>query len=225
MSKKYDAAKAKVDADKLYTVEEAIKLAKEIATEKFDTTLNLSLNLNLDTAHADQQLRGSLVLPNGTGKTAKVLVVGDSEIHKEASEAGADHVGGIEMLEKVKAQNWFDFDYIVTTPSFMPQLAKYGKLLGPKGLMPNPKLGTVTNNIAKVVNDIKLGQIEYRTDKDGIISIGFGKKSFDDAKLIENYELIYSTVKGLRPAAVKGTYIKSVCISTTMGPGIMVKGE
>ncbi len=223
MAKNYEAAFAKVDQEKLYSIEEAIKLAKEISFEKFDPSLNLSMNLNLNTAHADQQLRGSLVLPHGTGKTAKVLVVADSSDHETAKSAGADHVGGIELMEKIKIENWFDFDFIVTTPEFMPQLAKYGKLLGPKGLMPNPKLGTVTKNIEKAVSDIKKGQVEYKTDKEGIVSIAFGKKSFDDAKLIENFKSLFDLVKGKRPAAVKGTYIYTTVISTTMGPGIKVK--
>ncbi len=223
--KQYKAALEKVDANKEYEILEAIKLAKEISYEKFDTTLNLSMNLNLNTAHADQQLRGSIVLPHGTGNTAKVLVVADHDVHDEAKAANADFVGGIEMMEKIKNENWFDFDFIVTTPSFMPQLAKYGKLLGPKGLMPNPKLGTVTTNIEKVVTDIKKGQVEYRTDKEGIVSINFGKKSFTDEQLAENFKALYDTVKSLRPAAVKGTYIYTTSISTTMGPGIKVKGE
>ncbi len=223
MAKNYEAAFAKVDQEKLYSIEEAIKLAKEISFEKFDPSLNLSMNLNLNTAHADQQLRGSLVLPHGTGKTAKVLVVADSSEHETAKSAGADHIGGIELMEKIKIENWFDFDFIVTTPEFMPQLAKYGKLLGPKGLMPNPKLGTVTKNIEKAVSDIKKGQVEYKTDKEGIVSIAFGKKSFDDAKLIENFKSLFDLVKGKRPAAVKGTYIYTTVISTTMGPGIKVK--
>ncbi len=223
MNKQYKAALAKVDADKLYTIEEAIKLAKEISFEKFDASLNLAMNLNLNTAHADQQLRGSIVLPNGTGKTAKVLVVADSADHAAATAAGADYVGGIELMEKIKIENWFDFDFIVTTPDFMPQLAKYGRLLGPKGLMPNPKLGTVTKNLEKAVSDIKKGQVEYKTDKEGIVASAFGKKSFDDAKLIENFKSIFDLVKGKRPAAVKGTYIYTTVISTTMGPGIKVK--
>lgn len=223
MSKQYNNAIAKIDTEKQYTIEEAIKLAKEISFEKFDPSLNLSMNLNLNTAHADQQLRGSIVLPNGTGKTATVLVVADSADHEAAKAAGADHVGGLELMERIKIDNWFDFDFMVTTPDFMPQLAKYGKLLGPKGLMPNPKLGTVTKNLEKAVSDIKKGQVEYKTDKEGIVSIAFGKKSFDDAKLIENFHAIYDLVKGKRPSAVKGTYIYSTVISTTMGPGIKVK--
>lgn len=223
MKKLYNEALAKVDQDKLYTIEEAIKLAKEISYEKFDTSLNIAMNLNLNTAHADQQLRGSIVLPNGTGKTAKVLVVADSADHAAANAAQADFVGGIELMEKIKIENWFDFDFIVTTPAFMPQLAKYGRLLGPKGLMPNPKLGTVTTDLGKAVSDIKKGQIEYKTDKEGIVASTFGKKSFDDAKLVENFNAIYELVKGKRPAAVKGTYIYSTVISTTMGPGIKVK--
>ncbi len=223
MAKKYNAALEKIEVDKLYPIEEAIKLAKEISFENFDSSLNLSMNLNLNTAHADQQLRGSIVLPNGTGKVSKVLVVADSADHEIAKNAKADFVGGIEMMEKIKNENWFDFDFIVTTPEFMPQLAKYGRLLGPKGLMPNPKLGTVTKNLEKAISDIKKGQIEYKTDKEGIVSIAFGKKSFDDAKLVENFKSIFDLVKNKRPAAVKGTYIYSTVISTTMGPGIKVK--
>ncbi len=222
MSKNYNAAIAKVE-DKLYTIEEAIKLAKEISFEKFDSSLNLAMNLNLNTTHADQQLRGSIVLPNGTGKTAKVLVVADSGDHAAAKSAGADYVGGIEMMEKIKIENWFDFDFIVTTPDFMPQLAKYGRLLGPKGLMPNPKLGTVTKNLEKAVSDIKKGQVEYKTDKEGIVAVAFGKASFTDEQLVENYRSIYDLVKAKRPAAVKGTYIYTTVISTSMGPGIKVK--
>ncbi len=224
MSKNLVNAKAKIE-DKEYSIEEAIKLAKELSYENFDATFNLSMNLNLDTTHAEQQLRGSIVLPHGTGKTASVLVVADSDVYDDAKKAGADHIGGIEMLEKIKTNNWFDFDFIVTTPSFMPNLAKYGKLLGPKGLMPNPKLGTVTNNIAKIVENIKKGQIEYRTDKEGIVSVVFGKKSFSNTQLIENFNELYTTIKGLRPSVVKGQYIITTSISTTMGPGIKVKGE
>ena len=223
MNKNYENALKKIDAEKFYTIEEAIALSKDISFEKFDTTFELSMNLNLNTAHADQQLRGPLILPNGTGKTAKVLVIASDEYHEQAKEANADHIGGVELLEKIKTENWFDFDFIVTTPEFMPQLAKYGRILGPKGLMPNPKLGTVTKNIKKVVGDIKKGQIEYKTDKDGIVSVPFGKKSFDNNKLVENYKAVYDLVKGKRPASVKGTYIYSSTISTTMGPGIKVK--
>ena len=222
MSKNFEASKAKIE-DKFYTIEEAIKLAKEISTEKFDSSLDLSMNLNLNTTHADQQLRGSLVLPHGTGKTAKVLVVTDLVNHDEAKEAKADYVGGIEMLEKIKNENWYDFDFIVTTPDFMPQMAKYGRLLGPKGLMPNPKLGTVTKNIKKIVSDIKKGQIEYKTDKEGNVSTTFGKKSFSDEALVENFKTIFDLVKSKRPAAVKGKYILTTTISTTMSPGIKIK--
>jgi len=223
MQKNYKNALSKIDVEKLYTIEEAVKLAKEISFEKFDATLDLSINLNLNTAHADQQLRGSIILPNGTGKISKVLVVSDSKDHDAAKEANADYVGGIEMMEKIKTENWFDFDFIVTTPDFMPQLAKYGRILGPKGLMPNPKLGTVTNNVKKVVEDIKKGQIEYKTDKEGIVAVGFGKKSFTDDKLVENYRTIYDLVKSKRPSSVKGVYMYTSTISTTMGPGIKVK--
>ncbi|NQX83192.1 MAG: 50S ribosomal protein L1 [Mycoplasmataceae bacterium] len=223
MGKQYKLGLTKIDENKLYSIEEAIKLAKKISYEKFDTTFKLSINLNLDTAHAEQQLRGSLVLPNGTGKISKVLVVADSLKQEEAKKAGADFVGGIEMIEKIQKENWFEFDFIVTTPDFMPQLAKFGRLLGPKGLMPNPKLGTVTNNIKKIVSDIKKGQIEYKTDKDGIVAVPFGKKSFDDLLLIENYKSIFNLIKSKRPPSVKGIYIYTIVISTTMGPGIRLK--
>ncbi|BDU67819.1 MAG: 50S ribosomal protein L1 [Candidatus Tyloplasma litorale] len=222
MSKNYKAALAKVE-NKEYSIEEAIKLAKEISFEKFDPSFNLSMNLNLNTTHADQQLRGSLVLPHGTGKNSKVLVVVDSVDFARAKDAKADYVGGIELIEKIKNENWFDFDFIVTTPEFMPKLAKYGRLLGPKGLMPNPKLGTVTKNIEKIVSDIKKGQIEYKTDKEGIISVPFGKKSFNNQELVENFKTIFNLIKNKRPAVVKGTYIYTTVISTTMGPGIKVK--
>lgn len=223
--KQYKAALSKVEKDKLYTINEAVKLAKEISFEKFDTTFNLAFNLNVDPKHADQQLRGSIVLPKGSGKTSKVLVIAEPKDQEIAKKAKADFVGGIELIEKVKRENWFDFDFIVTTPEFMPQLARYGKLLGPKGLMPNPKLGTVTKNISKIVEDIKKGQIEYKTDKEGIVSVPFGKKSFSDGDLAENYKAIFDIVKKKRPNAVKGTYINSIFISTTMGPGIRVKVE
>lgn len=206
-----------------YSISEAIKLAKEISFEKFNSTFNLSMNLNLNTTHANQQLRGSVVLPNGTGKISKVLVVVNDEDYKQANDAGADYVGGIELIEKIKNENWYDFDFIVTTPDFMPKLAKYGRLLGPKGLMPNPKLGTVTKNITKVVDDIKKGQVEYKTDKEGIVSVPFGKRDFDDKKLIENYQTIFKLIKNKRPSVVKGTYINTIFISTTMGPGIKVR--
>lgn len=222
MNKQYNEALAKVE-DKLYTIEDAIKLAKEISYEKFDASIDIAMNLNLDTQHADQQLRGPLVLPHGTGKISKVLVVTDLINYDAAKKAKADYIGGIEMMEKIKNENWYDFDFIVTTPDFMPQLAKYGRLLGPKGLMPNPKLGTVTNDIEKIVSDIKKGQIEYKTDKEGIVAAPFGKKSFDDAKLIENFKSIFDLVKSKRPSVVKGTYIYTTAISTTMGPSIKIK--
>lgn len=224
MNKNYKVALDKIEKE-FYTIEEAIKLAKEISFEKFDTTFNISMNLNLNTAHAEQQLRGSIVLPNGTGKTSKVLVVTEGNKVDEAKKAGADFVGGIELIEKIQKQNWYEFDYIVTTPDFMPQLAKYGRMLGPKGLMPNPKLGTVTNNIEKIVTDIKKGQIQYKTDKEGIISAQFGKKSFTNEQLSENFKAIFDVIKSKRPSVVKGTYILTTFISTTMGPSIKVKAD
>ncbi len=219
MAKNIKNSRAKVE-DKPYSISEAMKLVKEASYEKFDASVEVSFNMNLDTTKAEQQLRGSIVLPHGTGKTAKVLAVvedGDKDAAKNA-----DHVGGIEIMEKVEKQNWFDFDFIVTTPSMMPKLAKYGKVLGPKGLMPNPKLGTVTNDIATAIDNIKKGQVEYRTNKEGLINMAIGKVSFSEDQLVENYNSIFEIIKSKKPSTVKGDYIKSITVSSTMGPGIKV---
>lgn len=222
MSKKYVEASKNIDKTKLYDVKEAIKRAKESSTTKFDSTIEVAFKLNVDPKKADQQLRGSLVLPNGTGKTKKVLVIAKGEAATAAKEAGADFVGDTDMVEKIEKENWFDFDIIVATPEMMPVLGKLGRVLGPKGLMPNPKTGTVTPNTAKAVEDIKKGMVEYKTDSYGNIHSIIGKVSFDEAKLLENIEYTYSVIAKSKPQTVKGTFIENISISTTMGPGIKI---
>lgn len=219
--KKYLAALAQVEATKLYPITDAIALAKKTNTTKFDASVELSFRLNVDPRHADQQIRGAVVLPHGTGRSQKVLVVTQGPKEKEALDAGADYAGGKEMLEKVKG-GWFDFDVIVATPDMMAELGKLGKILGPKGLMPNPKTGTVTMDVAKAVTDIKKGKVEYRVDKEGNIAVLVGKVSFTDEQLQENIKTIYDLILRARPAAVKGHYMKNVVVTTTMGPGIKI---
>ncbi len=221
VGKKYAAAASKLEKGKFYEIEEAVKLMKEISYAGFDESVEVSFNLNVDPRHADQQIRGALVLPNGTGKVQRVLVVTQGAKEKEATDAGADFVGNAEILEKIKG-GWFDFDIIVATPDMMAELGKLGKLLGPKGLMPNPKTGTVTMDLAGAINDIKKGKIEYRVDKEGNINALLGKKSFTDAALVENYQALLEVITKARPAAVKGTYIKKAVLSSTMGPGIRI---
>ncbi|HBS91353.1 MAG TPA: 50S ribosomal protein L1 [Erysipelotrichaceae bacterium] len=222
--KKYVEALAKVDRTKQYSVSEAINLAKEINFVKFDPTVEVSFRLNVDPRHADQQIRGAMVLPHGTGRSQKVLVITQGPKEKEAQDAGADFVGGKEILEQIKG-GWFDFDIIVATPDMMGELGKLGKLLGPKGLMPNPKTGTVTMDVAKAISEIKKGKVQYRVDKEGNINVMIGKLSFNEEQLAENFKAIYDVILRARPAAVKGTYMKNVVLSTTMGPGIRVTGE
>ena len=220
LGKKYVEASKKVDRATLYTAEEAIKLVKETATTKFDSTVEVAFNLNLDTKKADQQLRGSMVLPNGTGKTKRVLVIAKGEAAEAARAAGADYVGDVDMIDKIANENWFDYDVIVATPDMMAQLGKIGRVLGPKGLMPNPKTGTVTMDTGKAVTDIKKGMVEYKTDSYGNVHTVIGKVSFDDAKLLENLNYVVSTIAKSKPTAVKGKYILNISISSTMGPGI-----
>lgn len=222
--KKYEAAKAKVDRSKLYNYKEAIALAKELASTKFDSSVELSFFLNIDPRQADQNIRGAIVLPNGSGKTQRVLVITQGAKVEEAKNAGADFVGGADMIEKIQG-GWFDFDKIVATPDMMGQLGKLGRLLGPKGLMPNPKTGTVTMNVAQAVDEIKKGKAEYRTDRDGNVNVMIGKCSFSDEALAENFKAIYDQIVKIKPAAVRGTYIKNLTLSTTMGPGIHVTVE
>ena len=222
--KKYRDAKAKVDRDKLYNYKEGIALAKKIATAKFDESVELSFFLNIDPRQADQNIRGAIVLPNGSGKTQRVLVITQGAKVDEAKNAGADFVGGADMIEKIQG-GWLDFDKIVATPDMMGQLGKLGRLLGPKGLMPNPKTGTVTMNVAQAVDEIKKGKAEYRTDRDGNVNVMIGKCSFTDEALAENFKAIYDQIVKIKPAAVRGTYIKNLTLSTTMGPGIHVTIE
>ena len=221
-SKRYVEALSKVEKGKLYTKEEAVKLAKETATANFDSTIEVAIRLNLDTKKADQQLRGAIVLPNGTGKTKKVLVIARGDAAKAAKEAGADYVGDTDMIEKIQKENWFDFDTMIATPDMMPALGKIGKLLGPKGLMPNPKTGTVTMDVAKAVQETKAGKVTYRTDKDGNVHMPIGRISFDDEKIAENFKTVYDLLLRIKPSSAKGTYMKNIAISSTMGPSVKV---
>ncbi len=220
--KKYLEASKKVDKTKLYTVEEAVNLVKETSITNFDGSVELALRLNLDTKKADQQLRGALVLPNGTGKSKKVLVVAKGAQAEAAREAGADYVGDMDMLEKIEKENWFDFDTMIATPDMMPALGKIGKVLGPKGLMPNPKTGTVTMDTKTAVEEVKKGRVEYRTDSYGNVHVILGKVSFDAAKLVENLNTFVSLIVKSKPSVVKGKYILNASISSTMGPGIKI---
>ncbi len=220
--KKYVEASKLVDKNKLYTKEEAVSLIKKTSVTKFDASVELAIRLNLDTKQADQQLRGALVLPNGTGKTKKVLVLAKGEQAKAAKEAGADYVGDADLLTKIEKENWFDFDIIVATPEMMPALGKIGKVLGPKGLMPNPKTGTVTVDTAKAVADVKKGRVEYRTDSYGNVHIIIGKVSFTETQLLENLVAFISLIFKTKPSSVKGEYVKNISLSTTMGPGVKI---
>ncbi|MBE6107217.1 MAG: 50S ribosomal protein L1 [Erysipelotrichaceae bacterium] len=222
--KKYAEALKQIDKTKSYSAVEAVALAKSTNIAKFDASVEVSFNLNVDPRHADQQIRGAMVLPHGTGRTQKVLVITKGAKEQEAKDAGADFVGGKEMLDEIRG-GWFGFDVIVATPDMMGELGKLGKILGPKGLMPNPKTGTVTMNIANAVNEIKKGKVTYRTDKEGNINCLIGKCSFTEEQLLENYKALYAQLVKVRPAAVKGTYMKSITLSTTMGPGIKVAAE
>ena len=220
--KRYNEALEKIEKGKLYSKEEAVKLVKETSNSKFDGTIEIAMYLNLDTKKADQQLRGAIVLPNGTGKTKKVLVIARGEAANAAREAGADFVGDVDMIEKIEKENWFDFDTLIATPDTMPLLGKLGRILGPKGLMPNPKTGTVTTDVKKAVNDVKSGRVEYRTDSFGNVHGIIGKASFEEDKLIENLNTFVNTILKLKPATVKGDYVKNISISSTMGPGIKI---
>jgi large subunit ribosomal protein L1 len=224
-SKKYTEALSKIEKTKVYSKEEAVKLVKETSISSFDGSVDVAIRLNLDTKKADQQLRGAIVLPKGTGKTAKVLVIAKGPKATEAKEAGADYVGDTDMLDKIEKENWFDFDTIVATPDMMPALGKLGKVLGPKGLMPNPKTGTVTMDVKKAVEDVKSGKVEYRTDTFGIIHSVIGKVSFSEEDLLANLNAFVSTILKVKPASVKGDYVKSISISSTMGPGIKVENN
>ena len=221
--KRYNEALSKIDKTKSYSKEEAVKLVKETANAKFDSTIEVAMYLKLDTKKADQQLRGAVVLPHGTGKTKKVLVIAKGDAQKAAHDAGADYVGDMDMVEKIEKENWFDFDTLIATPDAMPLLGRLGRILGPKGLMPNPKTGTVTTDVAKAINDVKSGRVEYRTDSFGNVHGIIGKASFDEEKLAENLDTFVSTILKLKPATVKGDYVKNITISSTMGPGIKIQ--
>ncbi len=220
--KRYIQAQKLVDASKAYEPQDAMKVVVDTATAKFDESIELHVRLGVDSRHADQQVRGVVVLPHGTGKTQRVLVIAKGAKADEATAAGADYVGGEEYINKIKNENWFDFDVCVTTPEMMGLVGRIGKILGPKGLMPNPKSGTVTMDVTKAVNEIKAGKVEYRLDKTNIIHVSIGKKSFGAEKLFDNFNVIFDAIVKAKPAAAKGQYIKSVSVSSTMGPGLKV---
>lgn len=222
MSKRYAESVKLVEANKEYDIKEALDLIEKMPKTKFDQTVELHVKLGVDSKHADQQVRGTVVLPNGTGKTQKVLVFAKGPKAEEAEKAGADFVGAEELIPKIQNENWFDYDVVVATPDMMGVVGRLGKVLGPKGLMPNPKSGTVTMDVTKAIKEIKSGKVEYRLDKTNIIHLGFGKVSFGAEKLAENYDAIMGAIIKAKPAAAKGQYIRSVSVSTTMGPGLYI---
>ena len=224
-SKKYTDAVSKIEKNKLYSREEAVKLVKETSTSSFDGSVEIAMRLNLDTKKADQQLRGAITLPKGTGKVNRVLVIARGPKAQEAKDAGADFVGDTDMLEKIEKENWFDFDTMIATPDMMPLLGKLGRVLGPKGLMPNPKTGTVTMDVAKAVSEVKAGRVEYRTDSFGNVHGVIGKVSFSEEDLLENLNAFVSTIIKIKPATVKGEYVKNISIASTMGPGIKIENN
>lgn len=224
-SKKYTEAISKIEKNKVYSKEEAVKLVKETSVSSFDGSVEVAMRLNLDTKKADQQLRGAIVLPKGTGKTKKVLVVARGPKAQEAKDAGADYVGDTDILEKIEKENWFEFDTMIATPDMMPLLGKLGRVLGPKGLMPNPKTGTVTMDVAKAVEEVKAGRVEYRTDSFGNIHGIIGKVSFTEEDLLVNLNAFVAQILRIRPASVKGEYVRNISIASTMGPGIKVEND
>ena len=222
MSKRYAESAKLVDSNKEYEIKEALEVIEKMPKTKFDQTVELHVKLGVDSKHADQQVRGTVVLPNGTGKTQRVLVFAKGPKAEEAEKAGADFVGAEELIPKIQNDNWFEYDVIVATPDMMGVVGRLGKVLGPKGLMPNPKSGTVTMDVTKAISEIKSGKVEYRLDKTNIIHLGFGKVSFGAEKLAENYDAVMGAIIKAKPAAAKGQYIKSVSVSTTMGPGLYI---
>ena len=219
-SKRYNLAAEKREKSEAYDITEAVKKVKEMSGAKFDESVELHIRLGVDGRHADQQVRGAVVLPHGTGKTKKVLVFAKGPKADEASEAGADYVGAEDMAEKIQKENWFEFDSVIATPDMMGVGGRLGRVLGPKGLMPNPKAGTVTMDVAKAIEEVKAGKVEYRLDKANIIHVTVGKSSFEEAKLVENINTIISAIAKAKPAAAKGQYFRSVTMASTMGPGV-----
>ena len=220
--KRYQESAKLVDSTKVYEAAEALEIIEKMPKTKFDQTVELHVKLGVDSKHADQQVRGTVVLPHGTGKTQKVLVFAKGDKAKEAEEAGADFVGAEELVPKIEKENWFDYDVIVATPDMMGVIGRLGKVLGPKGLMPNPKSGTVTMDVKKAIAEIKSGKVEYRLDKTNIIHLGFGKVSFGADKLLENYNTVMDAIIKAKPVAAKGQYVRSVSVTTTMGPGVFI---
>ena len=223
--KKYQDSLKLVDRSHLYDVNEAIELVQKTAVANFDETIELAVRLGVDPRHADQQVRGTVVLPHGTGRTERILVFAKGDKVKEAEEAGADYVGGEELMKKIQDENWFEFDVVVATPDMMGVVGRIGRVLGPKGLMPNPKAGTVTFDVGQAVQEIKAGKVEYRVDKAAIINVPIGKKSFGTEKLTDNFKTLMSAIIRSKPAAAKGRYLRSVTVASTMGPGIRVNGS
>ena len=221
-SKRFRQAKEGIEPTRLYSLEDAMKKLKSAPAAKFDETVDIAINLGVDPKHADQMVRGAIVLPNGVGKQTRVLVFAKGDKEKEAKAAGADYVGGDDLAKKIQDENWFDFDRVIATPDMMGVVGRLGRVLGPRGLMPNPKLGTVTPNVADAVRDQKAGKVEYRVDKAGIVHCGIGKVSFDAQKLWENASALIDVIQKAKPAASKGTYMKKISVSSTMGPGIKV---
>jgi large subunit ribosomal protein L1 len=220
--KKYQAAAKNIDRDKRYTMEEALKIVAVNKIAKFDETVEMAIRLNVDPRQADQNVRGTVVLPNGTGKTARVLVLTKGDKEREAREAGADFVGGEDLIKKIQEENWLDFDRVIATPDVMALVGRIGKILGPRGLMPNPKVGTVTFDVAKAVGEVKAGKVDFRVDKAGVIHAPLGKISFGEEKLIQNAHALLAAIWRAKPSTAKGNYVKSVAVSSTMGPGVRI---
>ena len=221
-SKKYNEAASKIEKNKLYTKEEAVKLVKETSISKFDGSIEVAMRLNVDPKKADQQLRGAIALPKGTGKEVRVLVIAKGDNAKKAQEAGADYVGDVDMIEKIEKENWFEFDTMIATPDMMPLLGKIGRVLGPRGLMPNPKTGTVTMDVEKAITEVKAGRVEYRTDSYGNVHGVIGKVSFKDEDLLENLDAFVKTILKAKPTTVKGTYVKNIALCATMTPSVKI---
>lgn len=220
--KKYDNASKNVDRQKRYPLEEALKLVADNKTAKFDETVEMAVRLGVDPRQADQNVRGTVVLPHGTGKIARVLVLAKGEKEREARDAGADFVGGEELVKRIQEENWLDFDRVIATPDIMGAVGRIGKILGPRGLMPNPRVGTVTFDIAKAVQEVKAGKVDYRVDKAGVVHARIGKVSFGDEKLVENARALLAAILRSKPASAKGNYVRSVAVASTMGPGVKV---